>query len=159
MRRSLLGMFCIALLSLAIFAAGSSANSGCNEASGTGHTAKNESGAVIGSATLTINGEARAATVTRTTSEEPGAAAEDGSKEAQTSHRFDFGDGNSITTSDRVRLIPAENPRAYSLISISSISEGTGSYEGVRGQMMIKGDSNSDMSEVSWELRGNMCGK
>lgn len=95
-----------------------------------GHTYAISNYEFQGLATFTLNGtdrEATAHTVLLDMLELP-----NGMAVIQTSHTFDFGDGDTFVTLDHQLMIPV-GPGIYELRSVLSISGGTGAFQGAKG--------------------------
>ncbi len=125
------------------------------EISGTGNSHGDESKRqYTGVTNFDLNGESRRVTVNLTVAESF-VQVDDGSESAASSHRLDFGDGNTITTSERLTLSPSDTPGHKNMRAVLMITGGTGIYSNARGQLDLQGNFNSDLTEASWSINGS----
>src|SRR5437660_12138817 len=114
MRFSLANIFCLIVLSISLSLSGAFAQSS-SEIKGNGQTA-----GATGTADLTVNGATNHATVTVSVLK-AASVKEDGlTREEETSHRFDFADGSSFTTTETITMTPTSTPGMYNMFAISS---------------------------------------
>jgi len=156
MFRAISCFVCLALLGLALVAPNTQASLSCSEITGTTHTTGGTLDSMSGTADSTIGGESRPATITASITDFSAPNA-DGVREAKILHRFDFGDGDSFSTSGQATLTPSDTAGMYRLTSPSRMTEGAGSYAESRGQVMLRGEVNLDRPESNLEVHGTIC--
>jgi hypothetical protein len=151
MRFTVTKLFCLAILFCALVVSSVWAQAKRSEVAAKGQTSGSG-----GTAEFVINGETQAATYTVEMLEAP-SVTEDGARRERTAHRFVFADGSSLTTEETVTMTPTSTPGVYKMMAVSRITEGTGSHEKARGQMVLRGDRNTDSSEDDWTAKGSIC--
>lgn len=135
------------------------ADSACDHVSGSGATELDPSdGLFKGSGNLTIQGEKFDALVT--VSVDNLFISEDGVLQAKgVTHKFDFGDGNTFTTSGNEIGDPTDTPGLFTLKGLMRITSGTGVFEDASGELTIRGEM--DMRELpaaSFDFEGVILG-
>jgi len=88
-----------------------------------------------------------------------------GAQVVTTSHQFDFGNGNTLLTQDRARLIPGSPAGVFKLISTLRIVASTGTFADVvnNPNPSFTTDPSSTMDlrawpTVEWSFDANICG-
>ncbi len=124
-----------------------------------GHTFAVGPSTFIGTASVTLDGEEFEAAVT--TELLSMVTLPNGIILAETSHTFDFGDGDTFVTSDHARAVPTWTPGLYELYSSLKITDGTGIFEGANGH--LHGESGTinfgiPQPEAIWSADGVIAG-
>jgi hypothetical protein len=88
-----------------------------------------------------------------------------GAQVVTTSHHFDFGAGNTISTEDMARLIPTSTDGLFKLVSTLRITSATGTFAGAAGNSnaSFTTDPSSAMDmrawpTVTWSFDTRLCG-
>jgi len=127
------------------------------EITGSGHTQADETGTLYnGNADLVLNGETHQVVVTVTLAS-PFTAAADGSQVASSSHVLDFGNGDTIKTSERLVISTSPNSDRPMLSAALAITSGTGVYANVHGSLTLSGSVNGEPQAADWNLNGTIA--
>ncbi len=113
-------------------------------------------GQATGTATLVVRGEELAADVAVTLGESY--FSDEGVLHGESSHTFTFANG-TITTSDKVIGEPVNEFGLFTLNETLTITEGTGDFEGVSGNLTVHGQMQfrypeTWLADVSYNIRG-----
>lgn len=152
-KRRIKALACLALLVVLGVALAGPAR---DPVSGSGFALANmDTGEAEGEATLVIRGEELVASVEVTLG--PPNFSDEGVLHTTSSHTFDFGDGDTITTSDKVVGEPTDSPGLLTLNEKLRIVSGTGAYEGASGNLTVHGQLqfiSETEAQVTYNIRG-----
>ncbi len=153
MKKLFKGSLLLVVCGLILFTTFAQAKPDCANVKGTGNTTAIAQGVFQGTANF---GQNQTAMVTTFLLGAP-TVTEDGTLHATTSHTFDFGNGDSITTLDRAVLSPTDTPGLYNLNTRATITGGTGNYANACSSLSIHGTINLISGQVDWRFTGRVC--
>lgn len=113
-------------------------------------------GGPFGDATLTIRGEEFEGTVLVLTGDKEPRG--DGFYAPAAKHFFDFGDDGTFTTVGAEYIVPSDEPGVWIVQGDAEITEPTGVFEGVSGELRIIAKANYNIMEANFQANGVVSG-
>ncbi len=157
--RTKIGMSLVALTGGLFLLIGPALGAGappCDPVRGHGDTVATGPNVFEGDGELVIRGESFSVSITTTVLGEP-TPGEDGTLHVATTHTFDFGGGNTLTTMDDAVLDFLEPPALYRLNSNMKITEGTGDFANAGGRLHGHGQIDLAGGVASFDINGVIC--